>query len=183
MRFFAFEFHVILQSNSDLDIRPAGDGDHAAIWRLLEPVIRGGETYALPRDMVEGDALATWMSAGHEVFLAVLGPAVVGTYYLRANQLGGGSHVANCGYVTDPAYTGRGIGRSMCLYSLRRARDRGFSAMQYNLVVASNTRAIALWEQLGFRTVGVLPGAFAHPSLGMIDALVMYRELDTNGVS
>ena len=102
---------------------------------------------------------------------------MLGTYFLRANQQGGGAHVANCGYVTASAAQGRGIARAMCLHSLDRAKDRGFRAMQFNFVVSTNERAVKLWAALGFETVGRLPRAFEHPERGFVDALVMYREL------
>lgn len=160
-----------------MHVRPATHADDDAIWRIIGPVIAAGETYALPRDWSRADALAFWRAADHEVFVAEDGGAVVGTYYLHANQRGGGAHVANCGYVTAAAATGRGVAFAMCTHSLEVARARGFRAMQFNLVVAANERAIRLWERCGFATVGRLSGAFAHPRLGFVDALVMYRTL------
>ncbi len=158
-------------------IRPAEDRDRAALWRMLEPVIRAGETYALPRDMSEADVLAFWLAPDRETFVAEDDGRLVGTYYLRANNRGGGAHVANCGYVTAAEATGRGVARAMCAHSLETARARGFAAMQFNFVIASNTRAIALWEGMGFQTVGRLPAAYRHPMLGPVDALVMFRTL------
>ncbi|HTI87069.1 MAG TPA: GNAT family N-acetyltransferase [Alphaproteobacteria bacterium] len=158
-------------------IRAATPADDDALWRILEPMIRAGETYTLPRDLSRADALAYWHAAGNEVFVAEDEGRVVGTYYLRANQRGGGDHVANCGYVTAPGATGKGVARAMCAHSLAHARVRGFTAMQFNFVVASNERAVRLWHSLGFVTVGRLPGAFRHPTLGPVDALVMFRAL------
>ncbi|MCC7250431.1 N-acetyltransferase [Hyphomicrobium sp.] len=158
-------------------IRPFRNTDADALWRVLEPVIRAGETYALARDMTRADALAYWTGPDRETFVAEVDGEIAGTYYLRANQTGGGAHVANCGYVTAAAFAGRGLAWAMCLHSLDRARGCGFRAMQFNLVVSNNTRAVRLWESLGFETVGRLPRAFAHPTLGDVDALVMYRLL------
>jgi L-amino acid N-acyltransferase YncA len=158
-------------------IRPATPDDSAAIWAILEPVIRAGETYTLNRDMPEAEALAYWMGADKDVFVAEADGVVLGTYYLRANQAGGGAHVCNCGYMTGAAATGRGVARAMALHSFEQAKARGFRAMQYNFVVASNTRAVGLWQSLGFAIVGRLPGAFDHPALGLVDALVMFRTL------
>jgi ribosomal protein S18 acetylase RimI-like enzyme len=158
-------------------IRAATPADDPELWAILEPTIRAGETYALARDLGEADALRWWHSPDHEVFVAEAGGDILGTYFLRANQKGGGAHVANCGYVTRPAAEGRGVARAMCGHSLERARARGFRAMQFNLVVSSNERAVKLWESLGFAVVGRLPGAFEHPRLGFVDALVMYRSL------
>ena len=158
-------------------IRPATAADHAAIWGILEPVIRAGETYALPREMSRADAIAYWTGADRETFVAERDGKILGTYYLRANQAGGGAHVANCGYVTDAAASGQGVARRMCEHSLLHAKRRGFRAMQFNLVVATNIRAVKLWQSLGFETLARLPAAFAHPQLGFVEALVMFRRL------
>jgi ribosomal protein S18 acetylase RimI-like enzyme len=127
--------------------------------------------------MPRKDALNYWFAAHHEVFVTQENVEIVGTYFLQANQQGGGSHVANCGYITAPWATGRGVARAMCAHSLVRARERGFQAMQFNFVVSTNNRAIALWQSLEFAIVGRLPRAFHHPTEGFVDALVMYRSL------
>jgi ribosomal protein S18 acetylase RimI-like enzyme len=160
-----------------MNIRAALPSDADAIWAILEPTIRGGETYTLPSDMSRDEALAYWTAPGHEVFIAEEHGEVLGTYFLQANQRGGGSHVANCGYITAPGATGRGIARAMCAHSLDHARTRGFKAMQFNFVVSTNERAVRLWQSFGFEIVGRLPGAFQHPKQGFVDALVMYRTL------
>src|SRR5262245_28960844 len=126
---------IVPMTLTDLSIRPATQDDAPAIWAILEPVIRAGETYALPRDMSKEAALAYWLSSDRETFVAIAVAQVVGTYYLRANQHGGGSHVANCGYATAADATSRGIARRMCEDSLERARARGFTAMQFNFVI------------------------------------------------
>jgi ribosomal protein S18 acetylase RimI-like enzyme len=123
------------------------------------------------------EALAYWSAPGHEVFVAEENREILGTYYLRANQKGGGAHVANCGYMTAPWASGRGIARAMCAHSLDVAKTRGFRAMQFNFVVSSNERAVRLWQSCGFEIVGRLPEAFVHPTLGAVDALVMFRQL------
>jgi ribosomal protein S18 acetylase RimI-like enzyme len=162
-------------------IRPAAEADADSIWQILEPVLRAGETYALPHEWTRTQALAYWRSPGHEVFVAEKAGTVVGTYYLRPNQRGGGGHVANCAYMTSVAARGHGIGRAMGLHSLRRAAANGYTAMQFNFVVSSNENAVALWKSLGFAVVGTLPAAFRHPRLGLVDAFVMYRALDGVG--
>jgi len=160
-----------------VSIRAASPEDAGALWTILEPMLRAGETYALPRDMSAADALAYWCRAEHETFVAVDGAEILGTYFLRAAQAGGGAHVANCGYVSAAHAQGRGIARLMLEHSLTRARQRGFLAMQFNFVVSTNERAIRMWRAHGFREVGRLPAAFRHPWLGLVDALVMYKTL------
>jgi ribosomal protein S18 acetylase RimI-like enzyme len=158
-------------------IRPAGNEDATAIWVIMQPIIRAGETYTLPCDMDKESALAYWLSAEHEVFVAEENGEILGTYFLQANQKGGGAHVANCGYVTAVPATGRGVARALCSHSLNRARERGFRAMQFNFVISTNERAVRLWQSFGFAIVGRLPKAFLHPKLGYVDAFIMYRDL------
>ena len=158
-------------------IRLAATEDASAVWAIMEPIIRAGETYSLPREMSKEDALAYWFSAEREVFVAEDNGEIVGTYGLQANQKGGGAHVANCGYMTAVSATGRGVARAMCAHSLDRARERGFRAMQFNFVISTNQRAVRLWQSFGFEIVGRLPGAFQHPTLGYVDAFIMYRDL------
>ena len=160
-------------------IRRAQASDGPAITAIIVPVIRDGTTYALDRDMRASDALAYWTSPDKETFVAEHGGEVVGTYYLRANQSGGGKHVCNCGYMTLASAAGRGVARAMCTHSLGYAAERGFRAMQFNFVIASNERAVRLWQSMGFTVVGRIPGAFRHPALGDVDALVMFRTLST----
>jgi ribosomal protein S18 acetylase RimI-like enzyme len=158
-------------------IRPAASGDRNAIWAIMEPIIRAGETYTLPRHMDKESALAYWLSPEREVFVAEDHGEIVGTYCLQANQKGGGAHVANCGYMTAVASMGRGVARAMCAHSLDRARERGFRSMQFNFVISTNDRAVRLWQTFGFEIVGRLPKAFLHPTQGYVDAYIMFRNL------
>jgi len=158
-------------------IRPARPEDAAAIWSIIGPTIRAGETYTLDPQMSEADALVYWLGPDKETFVAEEHGAILGTYFMRPNQAGGGAHVCNCGYMTSAAATGRGIAQLMCQHSLHHARARGYRAMQFNFVVSANERAVRLWESLGFKIVGRLPLAFRHPTRGYVDALVMFQSL------
>ena len=160
-----------------MQIRPAIEADHPAVVAIVAPVLAAGETYAIERDLDDAGVHAYWFGPSHEVFVATEGDRVLGTYYLMANQAGGGAHVANCGYMTAPAAQGKGVARAMCEHSIVHAKERGFRAMQFNHVVSTNTRAVALWQSLGFEIVGTLPQAFNHPVHGYVDSYVMYRAL------
>lgn len=158
-------------------IRPAKPRDADAIWSIIGPTIRAGETYTLDPAMTKDHALGYWLSADKETFVAEENGAILGTYYIGPNQPGGGAHVCNCGYMTAEGATGRGVARAMCEHSLRNAAERGYRAMQFNFVVSANERAIRLWQSYGFEVVGRLPLAFHHPHKGYVDALVMFRDL------
>ena len=158
-----------------MKIRLANKNDQTSVLEFLEPVIRSGDTYALPKDMNTNEIAAYWFSSEKRTYVAEEDGVILGTYYMRPNQLGGGGHVCNCGYVTSEKARGRGIARQMCEHSLREAPKNGFRAMQYNCVVSTNVGAVRLWERLGFKIVGTLPGAFCIPSTGDVDAFVMYQ--------
>ena len=160
-----------------MQIRPATPADDDAIWAMLEPVFRAGDTYCVPTDVTRADGLAYWSDEPHRVFVAEDDVQPLGTYFLTPNQKGGGAHVCNCGFVTADAARGKGVARAMLVHSLDAAKSAGFRAMQFNFVVSTNTRAIAIWESHGFDVVGRLPDAFKHPREGYVDALVMYRHL------
>lgn len=158
-------------------IRPAGPADHDAIWSVLEPVYRAGETYCIARDISRDDALADWFAAPFTVFVAQQGSQIIGTSHVGANRPGGGDHVANASFATAPAARGQGVAAALVDHARAWAAAQGFRAMQFNFVVSTNTGAIRLWQRAGFRIVGRLPAAFRHPVQGDVDALVMFTEL------
>jgi L-amino acid N-acyltransferase YncA len=160
-----------------LSIRLADAQDRDAVWRIMEPIIRAGETYALPRDMAKADALAHWFAPDRAVFVAEEQGRILGTCYLRANRPGPGAHIANAGFMVADEAGGRRLGEILCSHALAEAKAAEFRAMQFNFVVASNERAVRLWQRMGFAIVGRVPQAFDHPELGLVDALVMFRDL------
>lgn len=161
-----------------ISLRPFEQQDWGAVWALLEPVFRGGEVYAYPPDITEAEVLELWVGKPVATWLAQDGErGILGAYYIRPNQGGGGSHVCNCGYAVAEKARGRGVAALMCEHSQREAKRLGFRAMQFNFVIASNEVAVRLWKKLGFETVGRLPEAFWHPRLGYVDAFVMFKQL------
>jgi ribosomal protein S18 acetylase RimI-like enzyme len=160
-----------------MDIRPLRDEDWPAVWRLLQATFATGDTYTFAPDSSECEIHEAWVEKPLASFVAVAGDTLLGTYFIKPNQPGLGAHVCNCGYVVAPESRGRGVAATMCEHSQRYAREQGFRAMQFNFVVATNERAVKLWQRLGFAVIGRLPGAFRHLQLGFVDALVMYKSL------
>jgi len=159
-------------------IRPFEPADWPGLWALLEPVFRAGETFPHDPAITEAEAQLAWVEQSQAVMVAVDGTgALVGTYYLRPNSLALGAHVANAGYVVAQHCRRQGIGSRLCQHSLEAARRLGFRAMQFNLVVSTNSAGLRCWQRNGFQVVGTLPGAFHHRQLGYIDALVMIQGL------
>jgi len=162
-----------------ITIRQANEEDWDAIWPIFQSVIQAGDSYPYPPEMSKAEGKALWLAPKLHTFIAEnqVGD-VLGTYYIKANQLGLGSHVANAGYMVASNAREQGIATQMCEHSQSTALTLGYKAMQYNLVVSTNEKALRLWTKLGFATVGTLPKAFKHLALGYVDALVMYKWLD-----
>jgi L-amino acid N-acyltransferase YncA len=160
-----------------VEIREATVANRDAIWDIFREVVAASDTYAFDPGMSRQDALGYWFQANTRTYIAESSGRILGTYLLRPNQSGGGSHVANAAFMVARDARGQGIGRAMGEHCLSEARRLGFRAMQFNFVVSTNESAIRLWEQLGFKIVGTLPGAFRHPEKGYVDVYVMYRSL------
>ena len=165
---------------SGLSFGEAGREDWPEIWAIFRSVVSAGDTYPYPADIGEGDAFSLWMKLEAEreaTFIARSADRTVATAYVKVNGVGLSDHIANAGWMVDPEWQGRGIGRAFAGYVIDRARDFGYQAMQFNSVVATNTAAIALWESLGFEIVGTVPDAFRHATEGLVSVHVMYRRL------
>jgi ribosomal protein S18 acetylase RimI-like enzyme len=160
-----------------IEIRAFRETDWAAVWPILQCTFSAGDTYAFDPQSSEDDVRRAWIEVPQRAFVAVEADAIIGTYFIKANQPGLGSHVCNCGYVVSAEAQGKGIASAMCEHSQTEARAMGFRAMQFNLVVSTNERAVKLWQRLGFAIVGTLPSAFRHREFGFVDAFVMYKTL------
>lgn len=165
-------------------IRRATEADHGPILKIFREVVQPGDTYAINPHISRKAALAYWFAPGTYTYVTEGNRLdrsgsvrIVGTYILKANQGGGGAHVANAAFMVTPEAQGRGVGRRMAEHCLAQARQLGFRAMQFNFVVSTNESAVRLWQKLGFKIVGTLPGAFRHPTKGEVDVYVMYRAL------
>jgi len=160
-----------------MQIREAAEADFEKIWPIFNEIATTGDTYAYPTNTPKEEAHRLWMELPHKTFVVEEAGDILGTYYIKTNQAGPGSHVCNCGYMVSSAARGRGLATSMCEHSQKTAVLLGYKAMQFNFVAESNEGAVRLWDKLGFDIVGRLPKAFKHPIEGYVDALVMYKWL------
>jgi ribosomal protein S18 acetylase RimI-like enzyme len=166
-----------MTTDLSLSIREATADDWPRIWPIFATVVAKGDTYTVPPEVSQSDAFDYWMGKSLAVYVAEQEGGLVGTYALRTNQPGLGGHVANAGYMVDPSRFGLGIGSRMCEHSLVEARARGFEAMQFNAVVSTNHRAVALWQRHGFAIIGTVPRGYKHRTLGYVDLYIMHRFL------
>jgi L-amino acid N-acyltransferase YncA len=161
-----------------LTIRSADERDRDRIWQIFQATVAPGDSFVYDPKTPREEAMAYWFAKGTRTYVAEQDGRIVGSYILRPNRPGLGNHVSNAGFMVDPAARGRGIGRAMGEHALGEARRLGYRAMQFNFVISTNESAVRLWQQLGFKIVGTLPGAFRHARKGLVDAYVMFRSLE-----
>jgi L-amino acid N-acyltransferase YncA len=161
----------------NMTIRPATKQDFISVWDIFHAVIQQGDTYVFPEDTPQADLATYWFAEHMHTYVVEIEGKVVATYILKPNQVGRGGHVANGSFMVHPAYQGQGIGKDMCEHCIAQATRLGFYAIQFNLVISTNTAAIRLWERFGFSIIGTIPEAFHHKKLGLVDAHIMYRVL------
>ena len=160
-----------------IQIRKAEPKDHASIWQIIHEVIAKGDTYVFDPDSSREEMLEYWCGRQKHTYVAEIAFEIVGTFIIKDNFPGLGSHVANASYMTHPSAFGKGIGKAMGEFSLLEAKRLGYRAMQFNIVVKTNERAIRLWQKLGFEIRGEIPEAFNHSAKGYVDACIMWRSL------
>ncbi|MEV4876307.1 GNAT family N-acetyltransferase [Streptomyces cyaneofuscatus] len=160
-------------------IREATIEDWPAIWPFFHGIIAAGETLTYPLDLGKEDAQGWWLVAAPSRVVVAVDEAgeVLGTAKMNRKHMGNGSHVASATYLVDPAHSGKGVGRALCEHSVEWARTSGFRAMQFNAVVETNTRAVKLYESIGFEVIGTLPEGFDHPAEGYVGLHIMYKAL------
>ena len=161
----------------NLVIRLAEETEFDRIWEIFHAVVKSGDTYAFDPETTKEQARDIWMGKNVRCYVACLNGKIEGTYFLKPNQPGLGSHVANAGFMVDPTTSLKGIGTQMAQHAIAEARRLGFQAMQFNFVVSTNERAVALWKRLGFSIIGTSPKSFRHKKLGLVDTFIMHQFL------
>ena len=160
-----------------MEIRPATQQDYDSVWEIFSKVIQTGDTYAFDPQTPKADLQKHWFTSPIQTFVAEEDHQILGTYIMKPNQVGLGNHIANCGYMVHPDARGKGIGSLLCRHSMQIAKEQGYKAMQFNIVVSTNLNAVKLWQKNGFTIIGTTPNGFRHLQLGLVDTYIMYRPL------
>lgn len=161
-------------------VRDYDDADWPQVWRLIESVVRAGDTFPYPTDLTEPDARPLWLDNGPRGRATVAVDergTVLGTAKMGPNRPGPGSHVASASYMVGEGARGRGVGRALVVDSLDWARGSGYAGMQFNAVVEENLGAVRLYLDLGFTIIGTVPEAFELPDGRRVGLHVMYIRL------
>ncbi len=160
-----------------MHIRKATKEDYEPVWEIFRDIIKTGDTYTFLPTTPKSELKKYWFADSMTTFVAEDAGKIVGTYFIKPNQIGLGNHIANCGYMINPNEQGKGIGKKLCEHSLNFAKQSGYLAMQFNIVVSTNIGAVKLWEKFGFKIIGTTPKGFRHSTLGLVDTYIMYMEL------
>ncbi|EKB49601.1 GNAT family N-acetyltransferase [Cecembia lonarensis] len=152
--------------------------DFDGVWEIFLDVISRGDVFSFLPETPKSDLKKLWFADNMDTFVAVDNSGkIVGSYYVKPNQPGLGSHIANGGYMVHSEEKGKGIGRLLCQHSIDFAREKGYLGMQFNMVISTNASAVKLWKSFGFLIIGTIPQAFRHQKLGLVDAYIMYKSL------
>lgn len=161
-----------------MEIRKATSLDFEQVWNIFSEVIKTGDSYVFAPDTPKSDLNKHWFADNMTTFVAVDNEKVLGTYIIKANQIDLGNHIANCSYMVSPDAQGKGIGKKLCEHSLKYAKECGYEAVQFNIVVSTNIGAVELWKNFGFKIIGTTPKAFRHQQLGYVNTYIMYKDLE-----
>lgn len=165
-----------------MEIRKANEqSDYDAIWEIFSRVIQTGDTYVFDPNSPKESLHNYWFADNMDTFVAVNEKdEILGTYFIKPNQIGLGDHIANCGYMVNLDFHGKGTGKMLCEHSIRLAKEKGYLGIQFNLVVSTNTVAVKLWQKFGFDIIGTLPKGFRHQKLGLVDTYIMFKDLQVD---
>ncbi|MGF1459631.1 MAG: GNAT family N-acetyltransferase [Leptolyngbyaceae cyanobacterium] len=156
-----------------------------AVRVMLNDFIQAGTTYPQSAPLTGADFANYWLKGDAFVVRlasetssdSLAGGDVVAAFYLKPNFPGRCSHICNAGFIVAPEWQGQGLGRWMGESMLMLARDRGYRAVMYNLVFATNVPSLKLWESLGFQEIGRIPDGVQMPDGRYVDAIMLYKSL------
>lgn len=158
-------------------IRPLDDDDWERVFEIFSAVVSEGETYAYPEGLSSEAARALWVEGPPGAAIVALRDGVIlGTAKFGPNRPARGAHVATASFMVTNESRGSGVGRVMVEYVIAAAKAQGYAAMQFNAVVSTNVYAIELYRRLGFVTIGTVPEAFDHATLGHVGLDIMYLQ-------
>lgn len=161
-----------------MTIRKASEFDYDSIWSIFAEVIQSGDTYVFDPDTSKTELAKHWFMDYMTTFVAEEDGMVLGTYIIKPNQIGLGNHIANCSYMVSSKARGKGVGKLLCEHSISYAKEQRYLGIQFNMVISTNTAAVALWKKYGFQIIGTTPKGFRHASLGYVDTYIMFKSLE-----
>lgn len=155
------------------------ENEKRELYELFLEIIKEGNSYPQVMPFEYSDFLNYFFPTNSKVLICKGGPEIIGGFYLKPNFPGRASHIANCGYIVKKEYRGKGIGFHLGKYSIDIAKELGYTSIIFNLVFSENKSAINLWQKLGFKIIGIIPGAVKKDIGNFQDAYIMFLSMSS----
>ena len=160
-------------------IRPVTEADLPAFLPIFHAIVDDGETYAFAEGLADDEVRALWFESapGRTVVALDDDGTLLGSAKMGPNRPGRGAHIGTASFMVGAAARGKGVGRALAEDMVAWHREQGYAAIQFNAVVETNTAAVRLWQDLGFRILTTVPGAFESRTHGRVGLHLMLLEL------
>lgn len=159
-------------------LEPFTSEDEHGLYRIFADVVKAGNQFPYECHSME-EFHRQFLSPQASVFVCrSIEGQVVGGFFLKANMPGRSNHIANAAYMIDPLHRGKGLGKLIVKASMHLAKDLGFHALQFNMVLTSNRTAVSLYNKLGFSIVGTVPKAYRSPDGLYLDGYIMHCSVE-----
>ncbi len=170
-----------LKDGTPIELVLAGNQDLPLLARLYDRIVAEGTSYPHERPLSQDEFQDYWVR-GKSTVVAYERPRkdkadLLGAFYLKPNWPGRARHVANAGFIVAPEWRNRGVAWLLGAVMLDYAKELGYRSVIFNLVFSENQVARHLWEKLGFRVLGVIPGAVRMDDSQYQHAIIMFRSL------
>ncbi len=158
-------------------IREYKTDDAEDLIRIWNEVVREGVAFP-QEDELDEESGPEFFGAQSFTGVAESEGKIVGLYILHPNNIGRCGHICNASFAVAPELRGQHIGEQLVLHCLKKGRELGFRVLQFNAVVEDNIHARHLYERLGFKRLGTIPGGFRMKDGSYANICPYYRELE-----
>ena len=176
-----FPAHAKLKDGSPVQLVLADNQDIESLLDLYRVIVDEGNSYPHDRFPDRDDFMDYWFCGNSTVAAYVPdrdnAAGMAGVFYLKPNWPGRAGHVANAGFIVAPNWRNKGLGWLLGETMLAHAKRLGYRSVIFNLVFSENVAARCLWNKLGFKELGVIPGAVRKNDGAYQDAVIMFRSL------
>jgi len=177
----SFPVDTKLKDSSSVQLMLADERDVEPLRQLYRTIVDEGNSYPHDRFPDQDEFMEYWFR-GKRIVVAYVpdrahAAGMVGAFYLKPNWPGRAGHVANAGFIVAPDWRNKGLGWLLGTMMLAYAKQLGYRSVIFNLVFSENVVARRLWDKLGFKELGAIPGAVRKNDGTYQDAMIMFRSL------
>ena len=141
-------------------VRKYGADDISTMKDILNEVVDEGIAFPQEEDLTDEGAKDFFAQQTYCGVAVGEDGKIYGMYILHPNNIGRCGHIANASYAVSLESRGLHIGEKLVRDCVVQAKAHGFGILQFNAVVATNIHARHLYERIGFKQLGTIPGGF-----------------------